>query len=74
MELGIRTNDEIGKFGAATAPGGSFTGRTNANGNVISGIGLVGDADGFGTGSILNIDYFMPGSPEEGFYAGYNQH
>jgi hypothetical protein len=71
MELGIRTNDEIGKFGAATAPGGSFTGRTNANGNVISGIGLVGDADGFGTGSILNIDYFMPGSPEEGFYAGY---
>lgn len=71
MELGIRTNDEIGKFGAATAPGGSFTGRTNANGNVISGIGLVGDADGFGTGSILNVDYFMPGSPEEGFYAGY---
>ena len=71
MELGIRTNDEIGKFGAETAPGGSFMGRTNANGNVISGIGLVGDADGFGTGSILNVDYFMPGEPEEGFYAGY---
>ena len=71
MELGIRTNNEIGKFGAETAPGASFTGRTNANGIVISGIGLVGDADGFGTGSILNVDYFMPGEPEEGFYAGY---
>ena len=71
MELGIRTNNEIGKFGAQTAPGGSFTGRTNANGIVIPGIGLVGDADGFGTGSILNVDYFMPGEPEEGFYAGY---
>ena len=71
MELGIRTNNEIGKFGAETAPGGSFTGRTNASEIVISGIGLVGDADGFGTGSILNVDYFMPGLPEEGFYAGY---
>ncbi|PKO57197.1 MAG: hypothetical protein CVU28_00020 [Betaproteobacteria bacterium HGW-Betaproteobacteria-21] len=67
IELGIRTNNNIGKFGADTAPGGTFTGR-----NGQSGIGMVGDADGFGSGAALNIDYFMPGSPEEGFYAGYN--
>lgn len=71
IELGIRTNDQIGKFGAVTAPGGDFTGRTNTSEIVLSGIGLVGDADGFGTGSSLNVDYFMPGTPEEGFYAGY---
>lgn len=71
IELGIRTNTSIGKFGADTNPGGAFTGRSNAAGSAIAGIGMVGDADGFGTGAVLNIDYFMPGSPEEGFYAGY---
>lgn len=71
IELGIRTNNSIGKFGADTNPGGAFTGRTNASNAAIAGIGMVGDADGFGTGAVLNIDYFMPGTPEEGFYAGY---
>lgn len=71
IELGIRTNTSIGKFGADTNPGGSFTGRTNASNAAIAGIGMVGDADGFGTGAVLNVDYFMPGTPEEGFYAGY---
>jgi hypothetical protein len=67
IELGIRTNSDAGKFGADTNPGGLFTGRTSPN----SGIGLVADADGFENGAALNIDYFMPGTPEEGFYAGY---
>ncbi len=67
IELGIRTNSDVGKFGADTNPGGLFTGRTGTN----SGIGLVADADGFENGAALNIDYFMPGNPEEGFYAGY---
>ncbi len=71
IELGIRTNNSIGKFGADTNPGGSFTGRTNASNAAIAGIGMVGDADGFATGAVLNVDYFMPGTPEEGFYAGY---
>jgi len=71
IELGIRTNNDIGKFGADTNPGGLFTGRTNAANSVITGIGLVADADGFFNGAALNIDYFMPGTPEEGFYAGY---
>ena len=71
IELGIRTDNEIGKFGADTNPGGLFTGRTNSVGSAISGIGLVADADGFFNDAALNIDYFMPGTPEEGFYAGY---
>lgn len=71
IELGIRTDNEIGKFGADTNPGGLFTGRTNSVGSAIAGIGLVADADGFFNGAALNIDYFMPGTPEEGFYAGY---
>jgi hypothetical protein len=34
----------------------------------IAGIGLIGDADGFGQGKDLRIDYFLPGTPEEGVY------
>lgn len=64
IEVGIQTN---GKFGASPAPSG-FLGR---QGGLNAGIGMVGDADGFGTGTDLRVDYFMPGSPEEGFYAGY---
>ncbi|MFO1257960.1 MAG: DUF4347 domain-containing protein [Gammaproteobacteria bacterium] len=64
IEVGIQTT---GKFGASPAPSG-FLGR---QGGLSAGIGMVGDADGFGTGTDLRVDYFMPGSPEEGFYAGY---
>lgn len=64
IEVGIQTS---GKFGASPAPSG-FLGR---QGGLSAGIGMVGDADGFGTGTDLRIDYFMPGTPEEGFYAGY---
>ena len=66
IELGIRTNNEIGKFGTTDKPG-NFAGRQGSN----VGIGMVGDADGFNTGADLRIDYFLPGTPEEGFYAGY---
>ncbi|WP_334156678.1 DUF4347 domain-containing protein [Oryzomicrobium sp.] len=66
IELGIRTGDQIGKFGTNDKPG-NFAGRKDS----LPGIGMVGDADGFGTGADLRIDYFLPGTPEEGFYAGY---
>jgi hypothetical protein len=71
IELGVRKDSDVGKFGASTNPGGLFTGRTNAAGSALNGVGLVADADGFFNGASLNIDYFMPGDPEEGFYAGY---
>ena len=34
-------------------------------------LGTVGDADGFGVGADLRIDYFLPGSPLEGWEGGY---
>lgn len=64
IEVGIQTN---GKFGASPGPSG-FLGR---QAGLSAGIGMVGDADGFGVGTDLRVDYFLPGSPEEGFYAGY---
>ena len=67
IELGIRTDTEIGKFGTSDKPA-NFDGRQGA-GN--AGVGMVGDADGFRTGSDLRLDYFMPGTHEEGFYIGY---
>ena len=62
IELGILP---YGKFGASSKPAGFFGRISN------SGIGMVGDADGFGYGTDLRIDYFLPGSPEEGFYFGF---
>ena len=35
-------------------------------------MGFLGDADGFGVGKDLRIDYFLPGSPTEGWGVGYN--
>ena len=66
IELGIRTNSDIGKFGADDKPA-NFLGRQGG----LVGIGMVGDSDGFGVGNDLRIDYFLPGSPEESFSAGY---
>lgn len=54
-----------GKFGTLNKPS-IFFGRASG-----SGIGMTGDADGFGTGANLRIDYFLPGTPAEQFTAGF---
>ena len=64
VELGIRSN---GKFGADGKPS-TFFGRRPG----FYGIGMTGDADGFGVGTDLRIYYFLPGAPEEGFYFGFS--
>ena len=51
-----------GKFGTTSTNPSLFFGRDN-----LAGIGMVGDADGFGEGTDLRIDYFLPGSPAEQF-------
>jgi filamentous hemagglutinin family protein len=56
---------EPGKFGTSNKPS-LFFGRS-----AVGGIGMVGDADGFGVGADLRIDYFLPGSPAEQFSAIY---
>ncbi|ALT78851.1 MBG domain-containing protein [Paucibacter sp. KCTC 42545] len=74
MELGICGSASVacssgssgGKFGTTNKPS-LFFGRSSG-----SGIGMVGDADGFGSGIDLRIDYFLPGSPAEQFTAGYS--
>lgn len=53
---------ESGKFGTSSTNPSLFFGRDN-----IAGIGMTGDADGFGEGTDLRIDYFLPGSPAEQF-------
>ena len=64
VEIGIRSN---GKFGTDGKPS-TFYGRQPG----LTGIGMTGDADGFRVGTDLRIDYFLPGSPEEGFYFGFS--
>lgn len=66
IEIGIN-DDAGGKFGTTNKPS-LFFGRQGGN----SGIGMVGDADGFASGSDLRIDYFMPGSPWEAFAVAFN--
>lgn len=69
IELGIcgasstacSDSGQAGKFGTSNKPS-LFFGR-----NGLAGIGMVGDADGFGVGADLRIDYFLPGSPVEQF-------
>jgi len=64
IELGISA---VGSFGTSgSKPAGFFgTGRDSR-------VGMSNDADGFGTGTDLRIDYFLPGSPEERWAIGYN--
>lgn len=73
IEIGINASgsfgtddDGEGNFTSVAKPS-SFYGR-----NGLFGIGMVGDADGFGSGTDLRIDYFMPGSPFQATTAGYN--
>lgn len=65
IEVGISATAG-GKFGTTNKPS-LFFGRQGGN----SGVGMTGDADGFGTGADLRIDYFLPGTPYEEFAAGY---
>lgn len=53
---------ESGKFGTSSTNPSLFFGRKTG-----SGIGMIGDADGFGVGTDLRIDYFLPGTPAEQF-------
>lgn len=67
IELGI--NGTKGVFGSSgTAIPSLFFGRQGSN----TRIGMIGDADGFGTGTDLRIDYFLPGSDYENYRAFFN--
>ncbi|WP_305533028.1 filamentous hemagglutinin N-terminal domain-containing protein, partial [Sulfuricurvum sp.] len=66
IEVGINSASG-GKFGTTSKPS-LFFGRQGG----LSGVGMTGDADGFGTGADLRIDYFLPGSPYEAFSAKYD--
>ncbi len=63
IELGITS---LGNFGTRGAiPDGFY-------GTKFAGLGMSNDADGFGIGSDLRIDFFLPGSPEERWTLGAN--
>ncbi|MGJ0358904.1 filamentous hemagglutinin N-terminal domain-containing protein [Aliarcobacter cryaerophilus] len=67
IELGIHGTK--GVFGSSgTAIPTLFFGRQNGE----TRIGMTGDADGFGTGKDLRIDYFLPGSDYENYRAFVN--
>ena len=64
LEIGIHSSGSYGTSGDAPS---DFFGTDNN-----SKLGLSNDADGFGVGTDLRIDYFLPGSPIEGFAIGVN--
>mmetsp|Transcript_58452 Transcript_58452/g.153017 ORF Transcript_58452/g.153017 Transcript_58452/m.153017 type:complete len:3030 (+) Transcript_58452:146-9235(+) len=70
IELGFRTNSDVGKMGADGDPPSGFFKRFNRGG---SGVGMLADPVGFKNDPTFGqiIDYFLPGSPEESFWAGY---
>lgn len=70
IELGLRTNDQIGKFGTDDSPPG-WPARKNGQ----AGLGMLADVVGFfnDPSQSSNIDYFLPGNPEESWWAGYRQ-
>ena len=62
IEIGIHSSGSYGTSG--TTPAGFY-------GSTSSRLGLSNDADGYGVGDDLRIDYFLPGTPAEGFAVGY---
>lgn len=54
---------------ATTRAGSGFYGRRVYD----TGVGLISDADGFGVGYDLRLDYYEPGTPEERYYSGYKR-
>lgn len=75
IQFGVAANGSSGEVKTpvptanAALPGGTTPFYTRKTGNYM---GFLGDADGFGVGKDLRIDYFLPGSPTEGWAAGYN--
>lgn len=82
LEVGIGPNGSHGSAGltggatgatlatinANKTSGSDFFGRQTPTGQPLNdGIGLLGDADGLGDGADLRIDYFLPGTPREGW-------
>jgi hypothetical protein len=63
IELGV---DERGAFGPRESRPAGFFGTPGD-----AGIGMSVDHDGFGAGVDLPIGFFMPGSPEECWVAGF---
>lgn len=63
IEVGVRNT---GSYGASGSKPGSFYGNPST-----SNLGLTSDADGFGVGLDLRLDYFIPGTPSEGYAWGY---
>lgn len=64
IELGISA---VGSFGTTGNKPSGFYGTSGS-----TKVGMSNDADGFGQGKELGIDYFLPGSPEERWAVGYN--
>ena len=64
LELGINSGGSFGSKGGVK-PGGFF-GTTRRQD-----IGMSTDLDGFGVGTVLSFDYFMPGNPFVSWAAGY---
>nr|WP_320051340.1 DUF4347 domain-containing protein [uncultured Desulfuromonas sp.] len=64
IELGISA---VGSFGTTVNAPSDFYGTSRS-----TQVGMSNDADGYGNGTDLRIDYFLPGSPEERWAIGYN--
>ncbi|QNI94086.1 putative cadherin domain-containing protein [Synechococcus sp. A15-127] len=64
IELGI---SNVGSFGTSGSKPSDFYGTIDSRDR----IGLSNDADGFGTGDDLRIDFFLPGTPEERWSIGW---
>ena len=74
MEIAL--NGSTGDFiDTGGGPSSTATFRTGSGfyGRRVSdkAMGVVSDADGFGIGVDLRLDYYEPGSPEERYYTGY---
>eukprot|EP00960_Hanusia_phi_P029053 747747-Hanusia_phi.AAC.5 len=68
IQLGFKPT---GKLGTDVQPADLYSRQGLSPAVWAGGMSLLGDADGFGEGADLRIDYFLPGSPAEGFRAGY---
>ncbi len=64
IEIGIHYS---GSYGTSSSAPGTFFGTSSS-----SNVGLSNDADGYNVGTDLRIDYFLPGTPAEGFAIGVN--
>jgi hypothetical protein len=71
IELGIDKSTSRGKGGRYGAPFNPLPKGFCPRKGGRRKIGMIGDADGFGKGKDLRIDYFLPGTHEERFSAGY---